>query len=70
MRHGSVFLVDGNTEVMKKGVGRSKTMNHFIESGYSFLFNTSHVVLGDMPDFFQKHVWITRHAIPFTQRPG
>jgi len=37
---------------------------------YSFLFNTSHVVLGDMPDFFQKHVWITRHAIPFTQRPG
>ena len=30
---------------------------------YSFLFNTSHVVLGDMPDFFQKHVWITRHAI-------
>ena len=37
---------------------------------YSFLFNTSHVVLGDMPDFFQKHVWITRHGIPFTQRPG
>ena len=37
---------------------------------YSFLFDTSHVALGDMPDFFQKHVWITRHAIPFTQRPG
>ena len=33
MRHCSVFLVDGNTEVMKKGVGRSKTMNHFIECG-------------------------------------
>ena len=23
-----------------------------------------------MPNFFQKHVWITRHAIPITQRPG
>ena len=21
-----------------------------------------HIVLGDMLDFFQKHVWITRHA--------
>ena len=37
---------------------------------YSFLFNTSNVVLGDMLDFFQKHVWITRHAIPISQRPG
>ena len=33
---------------------------------YSFLFNTSHVVLGDM----QNHVWITRLAIQITQRPG
>ena len=37
---------------------------------YSFLSNTSHVVLRDMPGFFQKSVWITRHAIPITQRPG
>ena len=28
------------------------------------LFNTSHIVLGHMPNFFQKH------AIPITQRPG
>ena len=39
-------------------------------NAYSFLFNTSHAVLGDMLDFFQKHVWITRHAIQITQRPG
>ena len=25
---------------------------------------------GDMPNFFQKHVWIIRHTIPITQRPG
>ena len=23
---------------------------------YSFLFNTSHVVLGDMPDFYKKNM--------------
>ena len=32
--------------------------------------NRDATVLGNMPDFFQKHVWITRHAIPFAQRPG
>ena len=25
-----------------------------VHQRYSFLFNTSHVVLGDMPDFFKK----------------
>ena len=39
-----------------------------VHQRYSFLFNTSHIVLGDMPDFFQKHVWITRHAILITQK--
>ena len=37
---------------------------------YSFLSNTSHVVLRDMPGFFSKNIWITSHAIPITQRPG
>ena len=39
-------------------------------TAYPFLFNTSHVVLGDMSDFFQKHVWITRHAMPIIHCPG
>ena len=37
---------------------------------YSLLLNASHFVLGDMLNFFLKHVCITRHAIPFSQRPG
>ena len=39
-------------------------------SRYSCVFNTSHTVLGDMPDFYQKLVCITRHVIQFYQRPG
>ena len=35
----------------------------FSSNTYSFLFNTSHFVLRDMPNFFQKHDRITRHAI-------
>ena len=37
---------------------------------YSCVFNTSHTVLGDMPNFYEKPVCITRHAIPFYERPG
>ena len=37
---------------------------------YSCVLNTSHTVLGDMPDFYQKLVCITRHVIQFYQRPG
>ena len=37
---------------------------------YSSVCNTSHTVLGDMPNFYQKLVCITRHAIQFYQRPG
>ena len=32
---------------------------------YSSIVNTSHTVLGDMQNFFLKHVSITRHAVPF-----
>ena len=56
------------------GVGCSCTLTVSVKTlstlSYSFLFNTSHVILGDMLDFFQKHVWITRHVIQITQRPG
>ena len=37
---------------------------------YSCIFNTSHTLLGDMPNFYKKLVCITRHAIPLYQRPG
>ena len=37
---------------------------------YSCVFNTSHTVLGDMPNFYENPVCITRHAIPFYERPG
>ena len=37
---------------------------------YPCVLNTSHTVLGDMPDFYQKLVCITRHVIQFYQRPG
>ena len=30
---------------------------------YSFLFNKSHVALGDMPNVFQKHTYITQEAM-------
>ena len=33
-------------------------------------FNTSHNVLGDISNFYQKLLCITRHAIPFYQIPG
>ena len=36
----------------------------------SYVFNTSHTVLGDMPNFNEKPVCITRHAIPFYERPA
>ena len=42
----------------------------FFKSVYSCVFNTSHTVLGDMPNFYEKPVCITRHAIPFYERPG
>ena len=41
-----------------------------VKDKYSRVFNTSHTVLGDMPNFYQKLVCITRHAIPFYRRPG
>ena len=37
---------------------------------YSCVLNTSHTVLGDMPNFYENPVCITRHAIPFYERPG
>ena len=40
------------------------------KNAYSCVLNTSHTVLGDMPDFYQKLVCITRHVIQFYQRPG
>ena len=51
-------------------VKRIENYNFQHTASYSFVFNTSHVVLGVMPNFFPKHVWITRHVIPITQRPG
>ena len=41
-----------------------------LDWAYSCVLNTSHTVLGDMPDFYQKLVCITRHVIQFYQRPG
>ena len=37
---------------------------------YSCVLNTSHTILGDIPDFYHKLVCITRHIIQFYQRPG
>ena len=38
--------------------------------GYSYVFNKSHIVLGDMPNSTKKRrVCIARHAIPIYQRP-
>ena len=46
-----------------------KLKNSIRNDNYSCVFNTSHTVLRDMPDFYQKRVCITRHPIPFYQRP-
>ena len=35
---------------------------------YSLLFNTSYIVKGDFPSYL-KNVRISKHGIPFTQRP-
>ena len=56
------FTYLGDTQRVRIGSGGG-LLAKYVQSKYSFLFNTSHVVLRDMPDFFQKHVWITRHAI-------
>ena len=37
---------------------------------YSCVFSTSHTVIGDMTNFYEKLGCITRHVIPFNQRPG
>ena len=47
-----------------------KARPKFLLTDYSCVLNTSHTVLGDMPDFYQKLVCITRHVIQFYQRPG
>ena len=50
-------------------VGQSESRD-FVPTVYSCVLNTNHTVLGDMPDFYQKLVCITRHVIQFYQRPG
>ena len=61
-------LLTSKTEVLQTPSAIEVNLSQGVK--YSFLFNTSHVVLRDMPNFFQKHVWFTGHDIPITQRPG
>ena len=62
--HKGLFYAPIKKPIKKEQTSKSYKIQYFC------VFNTSHTVLGDMLNFCQKLVCITRHAISFYRRPA